>query len=259
MKKQQLKQTKLTTPPSKKRTRDVKSDQNVAPPPKRTKKEEEEASTDFGMHPGHYAGTPWLYLENAIPTGMHERIFLKLFDETKNLQQRQGAIMGIKYLEPRLSQLYSTDGHAYMYSGVFHKSKLIQLVPELMELIEHVKKVIYDNGHIPVPFNTALVNHYRAATPNDGVMKHSDKDGLAHTIASISLGGQRLFRIHQDGKIATQFLIKPRSVLLMFPGMQDKYQHEIVKPKDTPKKFLEEPGVEASLAQTRINVTLRVQ
>ena len=213
------------------------------------------------------AAPPWLYVENVIPQAMHDRLLDACMVATSSLQAKHLKILGRSIEEPRLTQLYTTDAHDYTYAGLKHTSRLFTEVPELEEVISFVRDWIEaQNLPHPVPdYNTALVNHYRAHTPNDGVMKHSDKDGVGHTIASISLGGVRRFNIYQNtttksGKVGCRlvehFYIQPRSVLLMFPGMQSEYKHEVVKPGQTRTK---DPVLQAQLDAARINITLREQ
>lgn len=199
---------------------------------------------------------PWLYLEDVIPRDKHDRFLRAFIDATKDQPQKTLKIMGKECPEPRLSRLFTHDGHSYKYAGLEQQSTRFEHMPEMFELIDLVQREIARRGFRVDDFDTALVNHYRANTPNDGVMKHRDKDGLKSIIASVSLGGQRLFRIYSDdtGKCVQEFLIQPRSVLLMLVGMQGKYRHEVVKPSKTPKKYRC-----ANLDEARINVTLRRQ
>jgi alkylated DNA repair dioxygenase AlkB len=240
----------------KKREREDGEEEEIkAPEPKRAKREEKDAEDEKTV--------PWLYLENVIPQDLHDRILKKFVEEMEGLPQRKGKIMGKEYLEPRISRTFTYDGHRYAYAGVTHDSYDLFKETELLELKKLIQQITKgsDDPLSYHDFNTVLVNLYRANSPNDGVMKHRDDDGKDFTIASVSFGGERLFRIYSDDgtkgapkKRVAEFMIKPRSLLLMFEGMQEKYKHEIVKPKDTPKKYQCE-----SLKEARINTTFRYQ
>jgi alkylated DNA repair dioxygenase AlkB len=205
---------------------------------------------------------PWIYLENIIPEDVHQRLLAFFLRETESLPQKEMPMYGKKVPEPRLTQLYKVNGGTYRYSGLLHTSKPFD-IPELRELVALalVQLAAYD-VHLPADkqYNTALVNHYRGNQPNDGVSKHDDKDGRAFPILSFSLGAQRLFRIyarHPD-RCVEEFVIQPRSLLIMLPSMQDLFKHEVVKIKDTPKKLYRHV-VDTEAKSPRINVTLRVQ
>jgi alkylated DNA repair dioxygenase AlkB len=104
------------------------------------------------------------------------------------------------------------------------------------------------------PFwDTVLINHYRDG--NDCISWHSDKDGAGATIASFSLGATREFHIRrrpargQAKSTSSKSLelhklqLADGSLLLMLPGMQDRWHHSLPPRKGMP--------------HGRINVTFR--
>jgi alkylated DNA repair dioxygenase AlkB len=95
-----------------------------------------------------------------------------------------------------------------------------------------------------------LINYYRDGS--DSIAWHCDKDGAASTIASFSLGAERDFLIRArpprgqtsvKGLESHKLPLADGSLLLMLPGMQDKYHHSLPARK--------------GLSRGRINVTFR--
>lgn len=204
---------------------------------------------------------PWKYIENAFPEDLAHRAFKRCVAQTIDLPQKKTMVFGNPGREPRLSQLYSRkDGHTYKYSGVLQTAKPFSDIPEMDELVLKIEEHMI-NMKMPIQnFDTALVNHYRANT-RDHVGAHRDKDGVESVIASISLGREARFIIYKDKGLSTgskrkpveELILKPNSLLLMLPGMQDRYLHEI---KPFTKKELK---ANPELGGARINITLRRQ
>jgi alkylated DNA repair dioxygenase AlkB len=82
-------------------------------------------------------------------------------------------------------------------------------------------------------FDRVLLNYYRDG--NDSVAWHSDtlpSDGRHHSIASVTLGETRIFKVrHKSRKDVSQLDIPLThgSLLLMSATMQDHYEHHIPK------------------------------
>jgi hypothetical protein len=105
-------------------------------------------------------------------------------------------------------------------------------------------------------FNSCLVNFY--PTGNGGIAHHRDQDDESdwnHSIASVSLGAERLFNIYdvpdgtyvKTGKLIARRIHSARlahgSLCVMQSGFQAKYEHEI--------------PVEKNIKAARINLTFR--
>jgi len=95
-----------------------------------------------------------------------------------------------------------------------------------------------------------LINYYRDGS--DSIAWHADKDGASSTIASFSLGAEREFLIRARpprGQTSVKGLethklpLADGSLLLMLPGMQDRFHHSLPARK--------------GLNRGRINVTFR--
>jgi hypothetical protein len=102
-----------------------------------------------------------------------------------------------------------------------------------------------------VLWDTVLINYYRSG--DDSISWHSDKDSVFFPIASFSFGAEREFQIRERpkrGEKSTKGLklysgvLANGSLLMMWPGMQERYHHCVPKRK--------------GIAGGRVNVTLRL-
>jgi len=125
---------------------------------------------------------------------------------------------------PRLTQWYGDL--PYFYSGILNPPK------EMPEEIFRLKQKIEDACHINL--NSVLLNFYRNG--NDSVSFHRDNEkgmGENPTVASVSLGAERLFRIkHLVSSKTSDLFLENGSLLVMGNQSQIKYAHTLPKTKE---------------------------
>ena len=158
---------------------------------------------------------------------------------TLHWQQNEIRMLGKPLPVPRLECMYGQPGASYLYSN----SVTLDAHPWTYELISLRDRITAFSGH---EFDIVIGNRYRNG--QDSIGWHSDDEpsmGYLCAIASISLGACRKFSIKPKikGSKATYFWLEHGSLLLMLPGCQEGYVHQL--PKDD-KCFIE-----------RINLTFR--
>jgi alkylated DNA repair dioxygenase AlkB len=136
------------------------------------------------------------------------------------------------------SEIYMGDpGTNYTYSNRTYAP--LPWIPEVEALRQKIQHVTGKE------FNSVLMNLYRDG--DDSVAPHSDSEpeyGRNPTIASVSLGAARLFRMRQlNGDGRWQITLQQGSLLVMAGETQHNWRHEI--PKDP------------TCDQPRINLTFR--
>ncbi|MEQ1485382.1 alpha-ketoglutarate-dependent dioxygenase AlkB [Methyloglobulus sp.] len=138
---------------------------------------------------------------------------------------------------PRLMCWYGdTDAH-YEYSGVNHKP--LPWTPELQNIREKVEQ------QCQCTFNSVLANLYRDGKDSMGCHADDEKElGINPTIASLSLGDERLFRIHhKKTKQTFNINLQHGDLLVMGGTCQRHWLHSVPKTK--------------ALKTPRINLTFR--
>lgn len=125
---------------------------------------------------------------------------------------------------PRLTAWFGDPGRNYNYSNI--QMNPVAWTPTISKLKETVERV---SNH---SFNSLLLNYYRDG--NDKVSWHSDDEkelGLNPTIASISLGAERKFKLRHKTKkeLKHEIVLKHGSLLLMAGETQHHWEHEIPK------------------------------
>ena len=140
-----------------------------------------------------------------------------------------------EYLVPRDTAWYGEK--AYIYSGVFNKPH--SWTPLLFDIKTKVEK------KINCSFNSLLLNRYRDG--KDKVDWHSDNEkelDKTSPIASLTFGCERDFFIRHkfDKNNKRKEPLKHGSLLVMYPPMQDEWDHAV------PKR---------ATASLRINLTFR--
>lgn len=136
-------------------------------------------------------------------------------------------VYGRWHAQPRLTAWFADAGLRYRYSGVEHAPR--PWTPLLGRLRDAVASVT------GVPFNAVLLNFYRGGS--DTVGWHSDDEpalGEAPSIASVSLGSERRFRLrpHPRRRAAgepavapVELMLGPGSLLVMRGATQRCWQH----------------------------------
>lgn len=133
-------------------------------------------------------------------------------------QQRSVTVYGKTYPQPRLTRWYGPIG--YTYSGLAWPAD--PLPPVLRALAEKT------SAAVGVELNSVLCNLYRDG--RDCVSWHADdEEGMGATIASLSYGATRTFKLRPAGAGRsprhTSYDLEHGSLLVMWPGVQRDWQH----------------------------------
>lgn len=138
---------------------------------------------------------------------------------------------------PRLMCWYGDPDAWYSYSGVNHQP--LPWLPILQTIRDKVEQ------HCQHSFNSVLANLYRDG--NDSMGCHADDEkelGLNPVIASLSLGEQRLFKLHHKQRPEKRDIVLGHGDLLVMAGsLQHHWLHAVPKTK--------------KLKTPRINLTFR--
>jgi alkylated DNA repair dioxygenase AlkB len=140
-------------------------------------------------------------------------------------EQRAIRIFGQHIPQPRLTAWYGDPAAHYTYSGLTWEPR--PWTPVLLAL-RHLVEAAAN-----APFNSLLLNYYRDC--RDSMGWHADDEpelGLEPTIASLSLGATRRFRLRpQPGLVHAPFgLDLPSGSLLLMRGPAQQYwQHALPK------------------------------
>lgn len=128
---------------------------------------------------------------------------------------------------PRLMSWHGEPEACYKYSGVYHKPK--PWTEALFLLKQQIEQVCQTN------FNSVLANLYRNGQDSMGC--HADDEpelGTNPTIASFSVGDERLFKLHHKTSKQTLNITLRHGDLLVMGGLcQQHWLHSIPKTKKT--------------------------
>jgi len=134
-------------------------------------------------------------------------------------------IFGKRVEVPRLMCWYGDPGAYYSYSGVDHQP--MPWTPELLSIRARVEQ------QCQCAFNSVLANLYRDGRDSMGC--HADDEnelGLNPVIASLSLGDERLFKLHHKKRKETLDIILGHGDLLVMAGtLQHHWLHSVPKTK----------------------------
>ncbi|HEX2604327.1 MAG TPA: alpha-ketoglutarate-dependent dioxygenase AlkB [Oxalicibacterium sp.] len=155
-------------------------------------------------------------------------------------RQEDVFLFGRRIAQPRLTAWYGDADARYRYSGLeLSPLPWTEVLLQLRQRVEDVSQARY---------NSVLLNLYRDG--QDSMGWHSDDEpelGMAPTIASLSLGETRLFRLkpkqHGAGKTISLPLTSG-SLLVMRGATQAHYLHAVPK--------------ERRVTTPRINLTFRM-
>jgi alkylated DNA repair dioxygenase AlkB len=152
-------------------------------------------------------------------------------------QEEDIFIYGKRCKVPRLMCWYGDPGACYRYSGVVHQP--LPWTDELLPINEKVQSFTQSS------FNSVLANLYRNGRDSMGCHADDEKElGPNPVIASLSLGDERLFKLHHKKRKETLDIILCHGDLLVMAGtLQHNWVHSLPK---TPK-----------LKGPRINLTFR--
>jgi alkylated DNA repair dioxygenase AlkB len=163
-----------------------------------------------------------------------------LFEKLKSSlawQEENIFIYGKRCKVPRLMCWYGDPGACYRYSGVDHQP--LPWTDELLIINEKVQSFTQSS------FNSVLANLYRNGRDSMGCHADDEKElGQNPVIASLSLGDERLFKLHHKKRKETLDITLCHGDLLVMAGtLQHYWVHSLPK---TPK-----------LKGPRINLTFR--
>ena len=140
-------------------------------------------------------------------------------------EQRAIRIFGQEIPQPRLTAWYGDAAARYTYSGLAWEPRL--WTPALLALRQRIETAT--GAH----FNSVLLNHYRHG--RDSMGWHADDEpelGPAPTIASLSLGATRRFRLRPRAGLGHPPFgldLPSGSLLLMRGPTQQHWQHALPK------------------------------
>ena len=130
-------------------------------------------------------------------------------------------IMGNK--PKRTSRAYGDDGLVYKYTNTTRDA--LPWFQELKDLKEKIETATGDT------YTFALINHYEDGASQ--IPYHADNEkGLNHgsSIASVSVGAVRKFKLKENiTGTTTDTFLQHGSLLVMGPGVQQKYKHAVLK------------------------------
>jgi alkylated DNA repair dioxygenase AlkB len=138
---------------------------------------------------------------------------------------------------PRLMCWYGDPDTDYRYSGVNHQP--MPWTPALQAIRETVER------QCQCTFNSVLANLYRDGKDSMGCHADDEKElGPNPVIAALSLGDQRLFKLHhKKGKEKLDIVLGHGDLLVMAGTLQHHWMHSVPKTK--------------KLKTPRINLTFR--
>jgi alkylated DNA repair dioxygenase AlkB len=154
-------------------------------------------------------------------------------------QQDNIKVFGKEFAQPRMTALFGNDGKPYSYSNITMQPNPWNLL--LQKIKFHVESVAEIN------FTTVLLNYYRDGQDSNGWHSDNEKElGLNPTIASVSLGSERMFQLkhNTDPSLRQNILLEHGSLLIMKGTTQHFWKHQIPKTNKP--------------AGGRINLTFRV-
>jgi alkylated DNA repair dioxygenase AlkB len=165
-----------------------------------------------------------------------DQLFAKLLTGL-HWQEEDIFIFGKWVKVPRLMCWYGDPDAYYEYSGVNHLPK--SWTPDLQAIREKVEQ------QCQCTFNSVLANLYRDGRDSMGCHADDEKElGVNPVIASLSLGEERLFKMHpKKSKQTLNINLKHGDLLVMGGTCQRHWLHSVPKTK--------------SVKTSRINLTFR--
>lgn len=153
-----------------------------------------------------------------------DRLFAAL--ETGLAWQEEDIFIFGKWVKvPRLMCWYGDPDAYYQYSGVNHQPR--PWTPELQSVRAKVEQQCH------CTFNSVLANLYRDGRDSMGCHADDEKElGLNPVIASLSLGDERLFKLHHKKRKETLDINLGHGDLLVMAGsLQHHWVHSVPKTK----------------------------
>lgn len=183
---------------------------------------------------------PSLFAENAVANMIPYKgeVFLfsnffspkesdLLFNDLLNVinwKQEPIKIFGKEVMQPRLTAWYGDTGKAYSYSGItMHPLAWIHSLQQIKTAIETKASLV---------FNSALLNLYRDGKDSMGWHRDNEKElGINPSIASVSFGGSRIFKLrdYHNKSTVRSIELTHGSLLLMKGATQHFWEHQLAK------------------------------
>lgn len=180
----------------------------------------------------------WSYVPEAISNP--NLLFSNLLEQIKNkvvsYQVVSAFAEGKTFLSRRLSCVFSDQDSTQYGSGIpiyrWNESSIICFIKDRVEKLLDKK------------FDYVLCHLYRDGT--DHISPHRDREAMKTTIASVSLGATRKFRLRkmtEKNGWNEEFEMKSGSMIVMKPSCQHNYLHWVPEQK--------------KISKPRINLTFR--
>jgi alkylated DNA repair dioxygenase AlkB len=153
-----------------------------------------------------------------------DQLFTKLL--TDLLWQEENIFIFSKWVKvPRLMCWHGDPDAYYQYSGVNHQP--LPWTPELQSIRGKVEQ------QCQYTFNSVLANLYRDGKDSMGCHADDEKElGINPTIASLSFGDERLFKMHhKKSKQTLSINLQHGDLLLMGGTCQRNWLHSVPKTK----------------------------
>ncbi len=164
-----------------------------------------------------------VYFPSFFASDVATDLYLDLLREIP-WQQDNIKVFGKEHVQPRLTALFGNDAKPYSYSNITMQPKPWNLL--LQKIKYHVESVAEIN------FTTVLLNYYRDGKDSNGWHADNEKElGLNPTIASVSLGSERMFQLkhNTDRSLRQNILLENGSLLIMKGATQHHWKHQIPK------------------------------
>jgi alkylated DNA repair dioxygenase AlkB len=164
-----------------------------------------------------------VYFPSFFASDVATDLYLDLLREIP-WQQDNIKVFGKEHVQPRLTALFGNDAKPYSYSNITMQPKPWNLL--LQKIKYHVESVAEIN------FTTVLLNYYRDGKDSNGWHADNEKElGLNPTIASVSLGSERMFQLkhNTDPSLRQNILLENGSLLIMKGATQHHWKHQIPK------------------------------
>lgn len=180
----------------------------------------------------------WLYVPRAIPDPniIFEALIEQIKDKVTTYQVSSAFSEGKTYPSHRLSCVFSNDGKTNYDGGIpsyrWNDSSIVAMIKINIERLLNLR------------FDYALCHLYQDG--KDHIGPHRDKEGMTSTIASVSLGATRKFRMKKMSRKTgwdEEFELESGNMIVMKATCQHNYLHWIPEQK--------------KITEPRINLTFR--
>ncbi|TGM72232.1 alpha-ketoglutarate-dependent dioxygenase AlkB [Leptospira mtsangambouensis] len=163
-----------------------------------------------------------LYIPHFLPTEESDQVYLSLMEGIA-WKPDEAILYGKHITTKRNVAWYAEKGFSYRYSGTTKTA--LPWSPELIELKAKVELASFEK------FNSCLLNLYHDGS--EGMAWHSDDETSLRpnsTIASVSLGAERIFRFkHKKNGEQVELQLEHGSLLLMKDVIQRHWLHSLPK------------------------------